>query len=66
MLKGKESVNGPVQVGVITMKFKDGFSSEVGEASSREVKPSNPATMFFKEKGGVEVVELNLAEFVGH
>ena len=48
------------------MEFKDGFSSKVVEAAKWEVKSSNPVMVFFKEKGGVEMVELDLTEFVGH
>ena len=64
--KGEESVYGPEQVGVFAVKFKDQFGSKVVEASSRKVVSSDPATVFFEEKGGVEVVELDLTELVGH
>ena len=64
--KREESAYGPEQVGIIAVKLKDRFGSKVVEASSREVISSDPTTVFFKEKGGVEVVKLDLTELVGH
>ena len=48
------------------MKLKDRLGAEIVEVCSGEVESSDPTAVFFKEEGRVEMVKLNLAEFVGH
>ena len=64
--KGEESAHGSEEVGVFTVKLKDRFGLKIVEPPSREVKSSDPTTMLLKEKGGVEMIELDLTELVGH
>ena len=66
MSQGEESAQGLVEVRVIAVKFKEGFSPQVMKDGVREVVLGDPAAVFFKEEGGVEVVELDLTKFVCH
>ena len=48
------------------MKLKDRLGAKIVEVCSGEVISSDPTAVFFEEEDRVEMVELDLTEFVGH